>query len=56
MGHANHLLRSCDVLVATETNYPPFRFESGHPILDNKNYEESIKAHRCRAERDRYLT
>ena len=33
----------------------PFRFESGHPMLDNMNYEESIKDNRCRAERDRHL-
>ena len=33
---------------------PPFRFESGHPMLDNKDYEESAKVNRCRALRDRY--
>ena len=35
---------------------PPFRFESGHPMLDNKDYEESAKVNRCRALRDRYTS
>lgn len=33
---------------------PPFRFESGHPMLDNKNHEKSIKVNGCRALRDRH--